>query len=242
MKRRIVILNVVLAAVAVLAGVQLRNEWLGAKAREAATLPGPPLKPAQVPPYTALPGAEPVLAAGYSMIPQKFLLDPSRNSTVVEVVVVTPPPPPRPMPALPRFHGQMNLDGVMAVLSETPNSPQRFMKPGETIGEFKLLDVNTQELVFEWDGQTIHKGLNELTDRGAASSGSSGSSAPTRAAPPPPAPVLKTALGPGEATPQGPKTCLPNDNTPDGTVVDGFRKVSMATPFGAACRWDPIGR
>jgi hypothetical protein len=241
LKRRIVILNVVLAAVAVFAGVQLRNEWLAAKAREAATLPGPPVKPAPVPPYTALPGAGPVLAAGYSLIPQKFLLDPSRNSTVVEVVAVTPPPPPRPMPAIPRFHGEMNLDGVMAVLSETPNSPQRFIKPGETIGEFKLLDVNTQELVFEWNGQTIHKGLNELTDRGAASD-SQGSPAPTRAAPPPPAPAVKTPTGPGEATPQGYKTCSPNDSTPDGAVVDGFRKVSMATPFGPACRWDPIGK
>jgi hypothetical protein len=145
------------------------------------------------------------------------------------------------MPAIPRFHGEMNLDGVMAVLSETPNSPQRFIKPGETIGEFKLLDVNTQELVFEWNGQTIHKGLNELTDRGAASD-SQGSPAPTRAAPPPPAPAVKTPTGPGEATPQGYKTCSPNDSTPDGAVVDGFRKVSMATPFGPACRWDPIGK
>jgi hypothetical protein len=241
LKRRIVILNVVLAAVAVFAGIQLRNEWLAARAREAATLPGPPVKPAPVPPYTALPGAEPVLAAGYSMIPQKFLFDPSRNSTVVEVVVVTPPPPPKPMPALPRFHGEMNLDGIMAVLSEAPNSPQRFVKPGETIGEFKLLDVNTQELVFEWDGQTIHKGLNELTDRGGASSDVPGSSAAARAAPPA-APVVKTPTGPGQATPQGYKTCNPNDSTPDGTVVDGFRKVSMPTPFGAACRWDPVGK
>jgi hypothetical protein len=240
LKRRIVILNVVLAAVAVFAGVQLRNEWLAAKAREAATLPGPPVKPGPVPPYTALPGAGPVLAAGYSLIPQKFLFDPSRNSTVVEVVVVPPPPPPKPMPALPRFHGEMNLDGIMAILSETPGSPQKFMKPGETIGEFKLLDVNTQELVFEWDGQTIHKGLNELMDRGAAPSDSRGSSAATQAAPPPPA--VKTPLGPGAATPQGTKTCLANDSTPDGTVVDGFRKVSLATPFGAACRWDPVGK
>ena len=240
MKRKIAILNVVLAAVAVFAGVQLRNEWLAAKAREAATLPGPPVKPAAVPPYMALPGAQPVLAAGYSMIPQKFLFDPSRNSTVVEVVTVTPPPPPRPMPALPRFHGEMNLGGVMAVLSETPGSPQKFMKPGETIGEFKLLDVNTQELVFEWNGQTIHKGLNELTDHGAAPPVSPGSPAPARAAPP--APVAKTPTGPGEPTPQGYRTCNPNDSTPVGAVVDGFQKMSLVTPFGAACRWDPVGK
>ena len=29
---------------------------------------------------------------------------------------------------------------------------------------------------------------------------------------------------------------------PDGAVVDGFRKVSRATPFGKACVWEAVGR
>jgi hypothetical protein len=45
---------------------------------------------------------------------------------------------------------------------------------------------------------------------------------------------------PGEKTGQGIKTCVPNDNTPDGTVVDGYRKVSHPTPFGPACMWEPV--
>ena len=238
MKRRIVILNVVLAAVVVFAGLQLRNQWQAAKAREAATLRAAPVKPAPPPPYSPLPGAEPVLSAGYQDIAQKMLFDPSRNSTVV--VEVPAPPPPKPMPALPRYHGQMNLDGVAALLSETSNSAQIAVKPGDTIGEFKLVDVNTQELVFEWEGQQVHKRLDELADRGAPQSNATGASG--GAPPPPPAAVAKTPTGPGEATPQGYKTCNPNDSTPDGAVVDGFRKVSLATPFGAACRWDPVGK
>ena len=28
--------------------------------------------------------------------------------------------------------------------------------------------------------------------------------------------------------------------TPDGTVVGGFKKVSITTPFGKSCLWDPV--
>ena len=63
------------------------------------------------------------------------------------------------------------------------------------------------------------------------------------AGPPPPVlPVIKTPLGPGEDTGRGYKVCQPNDSTPDDSVVDGYRKVSLRTPFGNACRWDPVGR
>ena len=97
MKRRIVILNLVLAGAVVFAGLQLRNQWQAARAREAATLRRPAAKPAPAPPYYPLPGTEPVLAAGYKDIAQKMLFDPSRNSTIV--VEVQAPPPPKPMPA-----------------------------------------------------------------------------------------------------------------------------------------------
>jgi len=33
-----------------------------------------------------------------------------------------------------------------------------------------------------------------------------------------------------------------NDSTPDGSVVDGYRKISVPTPFGNGCRWDPVAR
>lgn len=238
MKRKIVALNLVLAAVVAFAGVQLRNQWRAARNRERAVLAAPSVKPPQVPPYIPLPGSEPALSASYNNIVQKDLLDPSRNPNVV--IEVVPPPPPPPMPALPRYHGQMNLDGVTAILSDNANAPQRSVHLGEQIGEFKLVDVSTEELVFQWNGQTVRKRIEELSDRSEP-----GSNVPVRSAmqaPPPPVPVIKTPLGPGEMMPQGFRVCNPNDSTPDGAVVDGFRKVSYSTPFGSACRWDPIGK
>ena len=146
------------------------------------------------------------------------------------------------MPALPLFHGQMNLgDGPMALLVEKAGSPEKAIKPGETIGQFKLVDVNTSEITFAWtfNGELARRSLRELADTTQAVVSDSRSSAGA-SAPPPPPPVIKSALGPGEATPYGSKTCLPNDNSPDGTVVGGYRKVSIATPFGKSCLWDPV--
>jgi hypothetical protein len=47
-------------------------------------------------------------------------------------------------------------------------------------------------------------------------------------------------LGPGDITGFGFKLCQPNDSAPEGSIVGGFRKTLITTPFGKACRWDPV--
>jgi len=239
LNRKLLILDVVLAAVAVYAGFQFRGQWLAAKARQAAIMKSKP-NPLPPPQFTPLATAPPVLSAGYAEIAQKLLFDRSRNSTVV--VDVPPPPPPKPVPPLPVYHGMMNIgDGPAAILSLNAGSAQMEIHPGEPIGPFKLVDVNTQEISLEWDGKIIRKTLDEILDRTTRVVADANSQAST-APPPPVLQVIKSALGPGEDTGRGYKVCLPNDNTPDETVVDGYRKVSIRTPFGNACRWDPAGR
>jgi hypothetical protein len=239
LNRKLVLLNLVLAAVAVYAGVQWRNQWKAAKAREAAMLhksvkPTPPVK------FDALPVSPPVLAAGYKEIAEKMLFDRERNSNV-PIELPPPAPPPPPMPALPRYHGTLNLgDGLSTILSESPASAHQEIKPGQKIGQFTLVDVNTVQITFEWNGEMVRRRLDELTDRTVLSSANADSRTPS--APPPPVAQAKQPTGPGESTPFGFKICTPNDSTPDGAVVGGFRKVSIPTPFGNACRWDPVGK
>ena len=240
MNRKLLILDVVLAAVAVYAGFQFRGQWLAVKAHEAAIL-NQKLNPSPPPQFAPLATAPPVLSAGYAEIAQKLLFDRSRNSTVV--VEVPPPPPPKPVPPLPVYHGMMNIgDGPAAILSINAASPQMEIHPGEVIGPFKLVDVNSQEIALEWDGKIIRKTVDEILDR-TTRQVAADASGPAPAAPAAPVqPVIKTALGPGEDTGRGYKVCLPNDNTPDNAVVDGYKKVSLQTPFGNACRWDLVGR
>ena len=239
MNRKLLILDLVLAALAIFAGFQFHSRRLASKAHEAAVLNRKPA-PLPAPQFTPLATAPAVLSAGYAEIAQKLLFDRSRNSTVV--VEVTPPPPPKPMPPLPVYHGMMNIgDGPAAILSVNASSPQMEIHPGEEIGPFKLVDVNTQEIVLEWDGKIIRKTVDEILDRTTRQVVADGSAA-SGGPPPPMLPVIKTPLGPGDDAGQGFKVCQPNDSTPDGSVVDGYRKVSMPTPFGNACRWDPVRR
>jgi hypothetical protein len=182
-----------------------------------------------------------VVPSSYADVVQKDLFDRSRNPNVA--VELPPPPPPKPVPPLPAYFGTMNLgDGPLVVLGLSGS--QQAVELGGTIGQFKLLSVNTEEIEFEWEGQTIHKKLRELAEAAASPQGA----APVRtetpaAAAPPPAPVPQQPLGPGQQLNNGYKACLPNDSMPSGAVVDGYRKVLIPTPFGVqSCRWDPVNR
>jgi hypothetical protein len=240
LKRKVLLLNAVLLALLTYAGWQLRQAWLAARAREAAEL-NRKVPRAAPPPFTPLPAAAPVAAGGYAEIATQMLFDKSRNpNVVVEVPAPAPAPQPKPMPPLPVYHGQMNIgSGPEAILSETAAGVHEAIRPGEKIGQFKLLDVNSDEIAFEWDGNTVRRKVDTLIDRSAAPAVASTAG---RTEQPAAAPVVRTPLGPGEDTGRGPKVCQPNDSNPPGAVVDGYRKVIAPTPFGDSCRWDPVGR
>jgi hypothetical protein len=242
LKRKLLILNLGLAAFLAYAGFALRQAWLAGKAREAAEL-NKIVKPVAPVPWMPLPVAPPVAPAGYAAIAQETLFDRSRNPNVP--VEIPAPPAPKPMPPLPVYHGQMNIGtGPMAILSVTASSAHQGLHSGESIGPFKLVDVNSDEITLEWEGKTIRKNVDELLDRSASQAAApTAVTARTEQSAPPPAPaVAKTTTGPGADTGAGFKRCEPNDSTPPGTVVDGYRKVVSPTPFGEACRWDPVGR
>lgn len=237
MNRKLLVLDAVLVGLVVYAGIQLRNEWRAARAREAATLNRPP-KPVRTPNFTPLPSAPPVLASGYANIAQKMLFDKSRDPNVE--IVVTPPPAKPPMPPLPAFHGVMNLGaGPIAVLSVNKDTPQQAIRPGESIGQFKLVNINSEEMTLEWQGEVVKKPVNELTIVTAAPpQAEARAEAPAAASAPPAA----AKSGPGDATAFGFKTCSVNDGVAEGAVVQGYRKVMHQTPFGMACTYEPAGK
>jgi hypothetical protein len=244
LKRRLLLLNAALVLLLAYAGWRFQQEWLAARAREAAER-SVQLKPVPPPPFTPLPTPAPVTPAGYADIAQQMLFDRSRNSTVVIEAPKPEPPKPKPMPPLPVYHGQMNLgDGPVVIFSQTVNSANEAVHLGELIGQFKLLDVNKDEVTFEWDGNTIRKTVDELTHREVVQE-SAAAAAPVRTEAPaavsaPAAPVAAPA--PGADYGGSSRPCVPGENSAAGTVADGYRKVLTPTPFGDICRWDPIGR
>jgi hypothetical protein len=239
LKRKLLIANLVLLGLAAAITVHLRREWLEANARQQAVLEQR-IRPVPPPPIGALPAAEPVRAAGYADIAQKMLFTKDRNPNVA--VEVPAPPPPKPMPPLPVFHGILNLgDGTTAILSEKPGAQHRDFRPGEQVGAFKLVAVDTEEIVLEWDGQTITRKVDDLIDR-TPPQAAAAPATPTTAArdvSATPAPPAKAAPG-EELGHRGVSACQKGDTSPAGTVADGMRKVMMNNPFGATCYWEPV--
>jgi hypothetical protein len=237
-KRKLLLANLALLALIVAGAVHLRRAWEEAHVREDAVL-RKRLQPAPPPPMPPPPAAEQVKAAVYNDIAQKMLFSKDRNP----VVVVEPPPAPKPipMPALPLFHGVLDLgDGPMAIMSENTKAPHRDYQPGDKVGAFKLVAVNNDELVLEWEGQTITKSVDEMLDRSVAPPPMSGVAlAPLAPVAPKPAVAPAPAAPGGDLSPST-KACVPGDSSPAGTVVDGMRKVIKATPFGSRCFWESV--
>jgi hypothetical protein len=242
LNRKLVILDVVLAASAVYGGTQLHSQWVAAKARQA-EIARNSVKPAPPPPMAPLPQGPAVLPSGYKEIAIKTLFDPSRTP---DVPVDPPPPPPKPKdpPPLPDFHGMMDFgDGPFAIMSGHGDPGHQEVHAGEMIGPFKLLAFSRQEISLEWDSRVFHKRVDDQPHSGSAAPvGTSGGVIPGVAS----APIeegRKMALGPGTGLTDSIKACQPGDSTPAGAVVDGYRKEVKTTVLGTQqCIWTALGR
>jgi hypothetical protein len=247
LKRKLLLLNLLLLAATIAAGWRLRKEWQAAGARDAAIMRRA-IKPLPPPLLTETPAAPPVQAVGYADIAQKMLFSKDRNPVVV--VETAPPPPPKPMPPLPVLYGVMNIDGPMAIVAQKAGAANQELRPGQTIGEFKLLAVNTQQIVFEWDGKRVERKVDDMVQRqkpegnepteGARSVAIGPSAMRPAAAAPPPPPPAQAKPEPGVDIGRGVRACQPGDTSPPGTVSQGMRKVVTASPFGPVCRWEPM--
>jgi hypothetical protein len=233
------ILNVVLAGTIVYGGMELRGQWLAAKAREAKIRSGQ-VAPAPAPPFTKLPEVAPVMASGYANVAQKFLLDPSRNPDL-PIEVPPPPPPPKPMPPLPFFHGMMNIgNGPEIILSLKTDATHKRVHAGEPIGEFTLVAFNSEQVELQWNDQRIVKSLAELSGHSAVPQAvqESAAEAPIVNERPP---VVPGDKGPGTENAAGERACQEGDTDPPGTERDGVVKIiGKNSLFGTEyCIWRP---
>lgn len=247
MRKKLVVLDVVLLALIAGAAWQLRERYLEDRARDARVLrkrvkaePAPLAAPARPP--------QPVASGTYGEVAQKMLFAKDRNPNVIIEAA-----PAKPQPPLPVAHGVMDLgDGPVILLSEKPGDAHRGYMPGDKIGEFKLVAVNYEEVIFEWDGQQFKKSISDLIGKApaqqqtpaqaqasdrldrrtpAAASSQSAAAAQTTVV----APVNQT--GPGQTIGGDFRACNPADTSPPGTVAEGYKKEVFDTAFGKACRW-----
>lgn len=191
----------------------------------------------------------PVAAGHYLEVAQNLLLSIDRNPSVILDVV-----PPKVMPPLPRAYGAMSFgDEQRVFMAERPGGRQFPAAVGDMIGDFKLIAITQAGLVFEWDGKQVAARYDEMKDSGAAAKAAS-APPPQASAPPPPssAQLKKVEETPSAAIPTGDvrgrpgavngkvRNCLKGDDSPDGTIAEGYRKVVPFLPMGQTCHWEKV--
>jgi len=245
LKPKLIAVNLLLAAALGVIFWQGRVELRQARAKQGEIL-NSGVKPVIAPTPAPAAKLEPAQPAKYAEVATKNLFSKDRNPDVV----IDPPKieAPKPMPPLPIVYGVLGLpSGARAIMSEKKGSASRPVRSGDTIGEFKIVALDTKNVVFDWDGKQISKNVDDLIDRSGSTTAAAGqgpSAPPGPAVAPPPPPVKSAApLGPGPASTGGAdRPCVQGDAAPDGTVVDGYRKFAGAPgPFGPiGCHWSPV--
>ena len=250
MNRKVVFLNVLLIALMASLGWMLRLRWTSDKAHERSVL-SRAVAPRTVFATPAPAPPRPVTAADYIEVAQKTLFSKDRNPTVV---IEAPPPKPEPvMPALPRFHGTIMLGDAVIILSlDTRDAAQKGYRVGESIGPFKILAFDRDNITLEWNGKKVERKVKDLAPV-EPQPGQPG-------APPVAAPAVQpnssgsapiTPLGSnaaGDSSPKNPtvgtdvgggfRACTAGDTSPSGTVVGGYKKVVVQGLMGSSCHWE----
>ncbi len=247
MKRKLVFLNLLLAALVGAAGWQIREKWIQSREREQRIL-SVQVPPVPAPPVPTVETAAPVQAATYVEVATNTLFSKDRNPTVVIEKPKEKEPPP-----LPSVHGVMDLGfGATIFMSTGQGGQQKGYKEGDKVGDYKIVKASRDDIEFEWEGKTIAKKVVDLKAKPSA--------APAAAAAPAPAAPQAQVLAAGNVTSaeEAKKitdkmtngkawidtggtnhACAPGDTSPAGTVRDGYRKVTKPSMFGTACFWEP---
>ena len=236
---RLIALNVGLVAALGLIAWQGRVRWVEAQAERRASL-NLPIRHIVAP--RPVPETKPdgVQAAKYADVATKNLFSKDRNPTVV--VEAPKVEVPKPMPPLPVVYGVMTLpSGTAAIMAEKSGASSKTVRAGDAIGDFKILAMDSTKVTFEWDSKPLERNFADLVDHSGATAAAAGSgpATPPPASAAPAAPPTAAALGADNGTPEAPtKACKPGEQSPIGTVVDGYRKTGVMTPFGvASCSW-----
>jgi hypothetical protein len=232
LKPKLIALNLLLVAALGAIVWEGRVRWQEARTERQTSLDAV-AKPARIAVLAPAPLPAAAQPIQYADVATQNLFAKDRNPNVI----IDPPKVEiaKPMPALPVVYGVLGLpSGTKAIMSAKQGGAGKSVRAGDQVGEFKIVSLDPQNVVFDWEGKQISRKIDDLLDRTAAPVAASGPA--VAAAVPPP----QVAAGPAktEDPKQTDKPCVPGDNSPQGTVVDGYKKTGAVTPFGLmGCHW-----
>jgi hypothetical protein len=241
--RRVIFLNLALAALAGWLGWTAWKSWKAGVAVRA-SVAKQQVKPPVIYPPAVPEAAKPLEAAEYIDVSAHMLYAKDRNSNVV-VEPPPPPPPPPPIPTMPVYLGQLNLVEPVIYFSNE-KTPRKGYRVGESVGALKILAFDRDTVTFEWLDKPVERRIADLKpkeDQVAQAQVQAAAPAPTTPT------VQNLGLAPANNEPSKPqlgavfgegRACVPGDNSAAGTVLDGFRKVISKSPMGQTCYWEAV--
>lgn len=234
MKRNLVLINLLLVILSVVLAQQLRSDWARFQIDNNLTH----LKPAKAntAPGTLSPDL-PVGVANYSTIVDKHLFAQDRNN----IIPPEPPPEERAKPLVPKplLMGIMDLGeeqfAWMASSDPKEDKEYRKVKVGETLGEYKLVEIMDQKVLMDAAGQEVEVRLNEPSrvvarDTGPVATGPTDAHRVTSIGGSPSTTPSTTVGSPASGQPRP-------ENVPAGTIINGRKKVVVPSPFGPMTSW-----
>ncbi len=166
LKLKLILLNLLLVIALSAIVWQARVRWDEAQATRRNNLSAK-VTPNPAPPLIPAPKPDAAPAAKFADVATKNLFSKDRNPTVV----IDPPKieEQKKMPSLPVVYGVLGLpSGTKAIMAEKSGAASRSVHAGDTIGEFKIASLDSQNIVFDWDGKQISKKIEDLIDRSNA--------------------------------------------------------------------------
>ncbi len=253
MKKKLVLINIALAALFVWGSLALFGQYEQAEQRfeifdNSSGVVEPPTMPA--------PGDAPMVrAATYAPISQRLLFSQERNP-VIEVIV--PEEQVAQRPQVPLLGGVVDLgDGPLALMTADPDMPPRWTGVGEKVGEYTLQAVANDTVTLEWNGETVELSqaalaavkLGRAERQAPTNSPAARQAAADRARDETAARTAKNLASSNEIAAKGKYTigkqlgsggysADPNDGATDGTEHKGYVRRVRATPFGSQHWWE----
>ena len=149
--------------------------------------------------------------------------------------------------------------GDHVVILSSAKEKQKSYRVGDQIGVFKIVSFDSENIVFDWEGKEVKRAIRDLIAKAATQPQQQAQQQQQQPssfqAPAPDSPQggpgvsVKELSASKSVTEQNPQlgtdmggvfACKTGDNSPAGTVVNGYRKMIANTLMGKSCHWEKV--
>lgn len=244
MKKKLLLLNVLLAGFFILGAAELYRQVLDADARYGRLQAFS--DPRQPPEFPSPADPTATRATAFMPIVERLLFSEDRNADITVEVVETEVAK---RPSLPYLAGLVDFgDGPSALMTAQAGEPATWISVGGKVGDFVFEGVEGEEVTLSWNEEPFTVTKDELNEAPApvrpvraqtvrSPPGGGGRPAAATAA-------AGDLAGVGQDSRIGPEMgpgryrVMPGDDSPEGTEHEGFVKKTRSTPFGTTAWWE----